>query len=450
MRLGPGRRPVVAVVGAGFSGLLTAIHLLRGDPDVEVRLLERAPTFGRGRPYRTGNPQHLLNVRASNMSAFHDRPDDFVRWLGAEGGPDAFVSRGRYGDYLHHLFRHELAASGRAVPQQGEAVAAAVDGGRWRVSLACGRTLQADAVVLGLGLPPAGAPPGADAAILADAAYVADPWSCDLAALPAGEVLLIGAGLTMVDVALSLAGGDRRLVALSRRGLLPLGHAPATAASPPGAAMDTPMAALRALRAHARAVGWREAVDSIRPQTAALWRSWPLAERRRFLRHLRPWWDIHRHRMAPVVAERIAGLRTAGRLCVEAGRLERLRRGPDGLEATIRGRGQASAHARTFAAVVNCASPQGDPRAQPGGLVADLLRQGLLRPDPLALGLDVDDALRVLASDGRPAPGLFAVGPLTRGAAWEAVAAPDLRTQTAAAARDVIAYLRQGVLAQAD
>lgn len=439
IHIGANSPPAVAVVGGGFSGLLTALHLLREHPSVTVHLIERSSSLGRGRAYGASNPDHLLNVRAANMSAFPDRPDHFLSWLNEADG-DAFVSRSRYGDYLQSLLEWEIGdprQDRRLIRQFGEVVAAARETDGWRIRLADGRSLAADALVLAVGF----LAPRFPAPVEANALCIADPWSADLTRLPQGDVLLVGAGLTMVDVALSLAGPHRRLTALSRRGLLSLSHAPTSAQPPPDSDLSSPLAALRALRAHAEAVGWREAVDSVRPATAAVWARWTLADRRQFLRHLRPWWDIHRHRMAPAVAGRIASLRSAGTLTVQAGRLESARVIDGQVEARIRPRGGA-ATTRRFAAVVNCASPQSDPASDRNGVVADLWAQGLLRADPLKLGIEVDAGLTAIGSAGTASAGLFAVGPLTRGLSWETVAVPDLRLQTRQAARSVLAYLR--------
>ncbi|WP_374470057.1 FAD/NAD(P)-binding protein [Phenylobacterium sp.] len=443
----PADPPTVAVIGGGFSGLLTAIHLLRQDPEVVVRLVERAPRFGRGRAYQTSHPDHLLNVRASNMSAFPDQPGHFRAWLEreGEGGADGFVSRGRYGDYLQSLLREEVSdpsRAGRFLLEADEAVALEPAGGRIRVALAVGRSFDADAAVLALGLLPPAPPPGATPEVLAHPAYVADPWRLDPAAAPDGDILLIGSGLTMVDVALSLAGEGRRLTALSRHGLISHSHAPTTGAPAPEGALSTPRVALRTLRAQAEKVGWREAVDGIRPLTAEIWRSWPLGQRRRFLRHARPWWDVHRHRMAPVIAARLSGLVVSAELEVQAGRLDAVACEGEGFVVRYRPRGERQPVVRTFSAIVNCTGPRGDPEAATAGLLADLRRRGALRRDPLGLGLDVDERLRVIGADGRPTPGLFAVGPLTRAAVWEALAVPDLRNQTAEVARTVTEALR--------
>lgn len=440
------RAPVVAVIGGGFSGLLTAVQLLSRDRRVRVRLVERAQRFARGRAYDAALSGHLLNVRAGNMSAFPDQPRHFVDWLAAQGeaaSADSFVTRTRYGDYLQSLLRDEMGdpdVAGRLLLEADEALAVRRSGPRWRVELALGRTFEADACVLAVGLSPPADLPGAEPAALAAPGYMADPWSLDPASAPRGHVLLLGSGLSMVDVALSLAAPDRRLLAVSPHGLVSRSHGPTRPSPAPSGPLDSPRAALATLRRHARTLGWREAVDSIRPVTVEIWRAWPLAEQRRFLRHLRPWWDIHRHRMAPTVAARIADLAAAGQLTIGAGRLVGLSWDGEGFDAVIRGRGASKAQSWRFDAVVNCTGPRGD--LQGGSpLLADLVRRGAIRPDPLGLGVDVDRRFRAFAAGGRPTPGLFVVGPLTRGAIWEAGAVPDLRNQTAQVAAEVLASL---------
>jgi uncharacterized NAD(P)/FAD-binding protein YdhS len=435
----------VAVIGGGFSGLLTAIHLLQADADVTVRLVERAPQFGRGRAYGTENRDHLLNVRVANMSAFPDQPDHFAAWLRAQGdgdGPNAFVSRSRYGDYLQSLLRAHVGDpenAGRLLLEHDEAVDIESAHGRLVVRLGVGRSFQADAVVLAVGSPgPPPAPRGADEGVTSSPKYFANPWSLDLSAVPSGDILVVGSGLTMVDTALSLAGKGRRLTALSRRGLLPRTHAPTKPAASPTGATDTVLRALRTLRAHARANGWREAVDSVRPHTAAIWTSWSADERRRFLRHAQTWWDVHRHRMAPAVAAQITDLVAAGDLEIFRAQLERVRTLDGAFEATFRRTADGHWITRRFASLINCTGMRGAPAANGDDFVAGLARKGAVRADALGLGLEVDDGLRAIGANGAATDGLFAVGPLTRGALWEAVAVPDLRVHTALVSTSVL------------
>lgn len=436
----------VAVIGAGFSGALTAIHLLARDPHVTVRLVEQADRFGPGRAYAAANSAHVLNVRAANMSAFPDRPGHFSDWWAGQGqtaSGDGFASRGVYGEYLQSLLRQTMADQpDRLFLEQDQAVAAEPRGVGWRVRLGMGRTLDVDTVVLAVGLGPPRPVPGATPEAQASERYVAIPWSVEPDSLPAGDILLVGSGLTMVDVAMTLARPDRRLVAVSRRGLLPHSHAPTSPAPFPPDPLHTPRLATRTLRALAGETDWRAAVDGVRPLTTAIWKSWSHAERRRFQRHVRPWWDIHRHRMAPPVAATIQRLLDTGGLAVMAARIERIDAADTGLRATLRPRGGEASTAQSFAAVVNCTGLSGDFAGSP--ILDSLVRQGRLRPDKLGLGADVDDEMRVRDVSGAPSRGLYAVGPLTRASRWETVAVPDLRSQTSELAQVILGDRGQG------
>ena len=81
------------------------------------------------------------------------------------------------------------------------------------------------------------------------------------------------------------------------------------------------IAMLNRVRARSGEVGWRSAVQELRTVTQWLWAEADTKERRRFLRHLRPWWDVHRHKLAPAVGATIELMRAEARLAVAAGRL---------------------------------------------------------------------------------------------------------------------------------
>jgi uncharacterized NAD(P)/FAD-binding protein YdhS len=437
-------RPIVAIVGAGFSGLLTALHLA-ADPDgPQVRLIERSASFGRGAAFSTANPDHLLNVRSANMSALPGEPDHFTRWLAGRGGwsgHGGFVTRGVYGDYLQDLLRQalETTAPDRLLLEQDEAVEIVPAGSGWRVKLALGRELAADAVVLALGVLRPAPPPGADPELFASPRYFADPWSAGLRLDPeVGQVLLLGTGLTMVDVTLSLARPNRRIWAISRRGLLPRTHAPVASRPPVPRPYGSPLALLRLIRAQSEGGEWREAIDDLRPHVQAVWRSWSPVERAAFLRHLRPWWDVSRHRLSPSVARQLATLMRARDLTIRAGEVMRLTPGRDQVEVVWRPRGGQAQRRLAVGAVVNCAGFLGDVERTDDPLLARLLARGLIRPDPHRLGVDVDAQGGLRGEGGAAAPGLYAVGPLTRGAVWEMTSVPDIRIQAAQAARTIL------------
>lgn len=435
----------MAVVGAGFSGAMTAYHLLKAG-GCRVTLIEQRERAAAGAAYSTGDEAHLLNVRAANMSALPEAPGHFAEWLERQGGGDgaSFAQRRLYHRYIAELLEQQD-GGGRLTVVRGSALALAEADGRLALAMADGGEIAADRVVLASGNLPARRPPLAGEPGLIEGRYVADPWSAEGRAAVAGiarmegDVLLLGTGLTMVDMCLSLTGGGfrGRIVASSRRGLIPHGHAafePRPLAEAPAGRLAE---LLRETRARARAGGWRAAVDALRPYSIDLWRGFTIAERGRFLRHLRPYWDVHRHRIAPAVADRLEQLRAEGRLEIVPGRVAGLEREADAMAVTIRRRGGGEA-VRTVAAVINCTGPSGDIAGADDALVAHLLASGRARPDPLRLGFEVDELSRVVAADGSVRGNLFAVGPITKGCFWEIVAVPDIRLQVQAAAAEIL------------
>lgn len=434
----------VAIVGGGFSGALQAINLVRHQGP-RATLIERAEAAGEGLAYGAAQPQHLLNVRAGGMSAFPDDPDHFVRWLGGRGVADAaasFAPRIVYGAYLREMLARAVAeAQGRLEIVRGEIVDVVRASGGTRLHFADGRTIDADAAVLSVGNLPPHTPAGLDPDTLSQNRYFGDPWSPGLAdGLSEDEiVLVIGTGLTMVDIALMLDadGFTGRIVALSRRGLMPRRHAGGAAEwdwldERPAAAAS---ALVREVRERAGRVGWRAAVDELRPFTQSMWRNASDAERRRFIRHLRPWWDVHRHRLAPEVANRIDAMRTSGRLEVIAGKTLGFEQHPDGITMRWRRRGSDAPERMIVQRIVNCTGPLGDLERTEEPLLRRLVARGLIRPDSAHLGIDVDSEARTIAADGTSNHDLYALGPMTRGAFWEIVAVPDIRAQTWTLAR---------------
>lgn len=414
----------VAVIGAGASGTLQALHAKRAGAD--VILIDRGPAPGRGVAYSTRRPEHLLNVSARRMSAFSDDPGHFERWYGAltGGGAEDFAPRMLYGDYLAQL----LAEAG-IVPLAGEAVALEAGG----VRLADGCIVAADAVVLAPGNFKPATPPGIDPAALGSL-WVDDPWAGDLTeGLGASDVLLlIGTGLTAVDVALTLdaTGYQGRILALSRRGLAPRAHGirePTVAPSE-----DLPadcVAMLRRVRARSAEIGWLGAVHELRNVTQTLWRSAEISERGRFLRHLRAWWDVHRHKVAPAVGATIAAMQADARLAVAAGRLVSAQAEGGGAVVRFRPRGSDAVETVLAARIVNCTGPELDIVRAGEPLLDALLAAGRIRPDPLRIGVDVDIECRAIGADGKASGSLSVIGPITRGAFWESVAVPDIRVQ---------------------
>ena len=264
--------------------------------------------------------------------------------------------------------------------------------------------------------------------------------------VPAGQMSL----LTMMDIALDLhRRGVRSVAALSRRGLLPQAHRTHRGAVPRAAARLTDPAAptilswLSTIRGGARRIvaaggDWRELFAALRPRWPVLWRQLPIEERRRFLRHLRPYWDIHRHRAAPATAETIARLRQAGWLTVRAGRIRDYRSVGIAIEVSFRPRGTAAFESFVVDRVIDCTGPDGDIRRLPEPLLQSLLASGFIRPDPLRLGIEADSDGAVLDAAGTPSSVMFLVGTLLKARDWECTAVPELREHARRLARHLV------------
>jgi uncharacterized NAD(P)/FAD-binding protein YdhS len=431
----------VVIVGGGFSGTALAARLARRGIDNVV--IEGGGRAGHGIAYSTGDAAHVLNVRAEVMSAFPEEPDHFVQLAEAEGGNRRdFSQRRQFGRYLRGIL-DEAVASGRTRLIEQRALAAKPADGGWSIDVDGGEQLDAAALVLAIGNQPPEPLPFAKGS----PRMINNPWSDDALCAIADvaetgeDVLLVGTGLTMVDAVLSLdAQGHRgRIVALSRRGLIPRGHADFTPA--PVEQAEVPPGDVRALwrwlRRRSAQVGWRAAIDSLRPHSQWLWQSLGLDQQRRFARHARPWWDVHRHRIAPEVAHRLHELVSEGRLEIVAGRIQSVREEDTALAVAYRRRrGRNKIEEGRFAYAINCTGPLGRIDRTRDALLKGLLDAGLAQPDQLGIALDVDEHSRIVGSQRA-----WALGPLTKGRYWEIIAVPDIRYQAADVADDIATEL---------
>lgn len=457
-----GGRLQVAVVGAGCSGTLAAAELLRqAAGPLEVSLIDAAPT-GRGVAYGTTDQGHLLNVPAERMSGRVDEPDHFVRWLAGRGvampaGMPFFAPRPLYGEYLADLLHESEAAAARGVRlirHRTEVVEILVADGMARLILDAPDpgVVTAGAVVLALGNRPG---PGPLGHLLAPPHYYRDPWSPDaLRDLdPDRPVLIIGTGLTMIDVAITLSASGHRsgIDAISPRGHLPQAHAVPTGGGPaPAATIVNPTAGavdLRHLFRVVRTAGgrgdWRATIDSLRPVTAALWSRLTDEQKRRFVRHGRHLWDIHRHRMAPEIGHRIEQLQRAGFLRVHAARLVSAAAAGDGVRVSLAGRA-GPAWDLDVQRVLNATGPELDVRRMKRPPVPQLLGAGLARPHATGLGLDARPDGRLIDGAGRPSATFHTLGPPLKGVLWETTAVPEIRVQ----ARELAARLLRAAAAR--
>jgi uncharacterized NAD(P)/FAD-binding protein YdhS len=437
----------VVIVGGGFSGAVLAAHLARqGNDSFSVMLVDRGPVRGRGVAYGTQCGGHLLNVPAGNMSAFPDDAEHFLRW--AQAHYDRAVTAGRfiprrvYGEYIDWvLMQAEEGDGGRIEWKTDEVESVSRAGEVARVRLRGGNVITADKVVLALGnFPPAAS--SLPEAMRKRSSYVSNPWA--QGALYGAEkderILLVGSGLTGVDMTIALrARGFKGVIhLLSRHGLMPQQHKPGRAwpAFWNAEAPRTARGLLRLVRqqveiARQRGQDWRAVIDSLRCFTPAIWQGLPIEERRRFLRHVRPYWEVHRHRVAPEIGGMLEQQIQSGEIKTHAGRIVGCHEQGDKTEVRFRDRKTGENVRLMVDRVLNCTGPETDIRKIDHPLLEDLLNQRLVRPDSLRLGLDVAEDGAVIDVQGVASDLIYAVGPARKGRLWETTAVPEIRRQIA-------------------
>lgn len=450
----------IAIIGGGFSGTMVAVHLLRrATYPLSIKLVERRPEVGQGIAYSTPMDSHLLNVPAAKMSAFPDEPDHFLRWLKhhAQSNEDKkdsdtatrFMPRRLYRDYIQSVFREAVVNAAPMVHLEritAEAIALKPSGEEAMVFLDTGDSLYADRVVLALGNFASSVP--APLKDLTDRpqsrSYVREAWSGEATRnLPIdAPVLLVGTGLTMADMVVTLRenGHQGQIYAVSRHGLLPQCHlSPDQAQSdyPPFLEADITPRSIRALLRRVRqevqtAVeqeqDWRSVIDALRPITQELWQNLPLIEQKRFLRHVKSYWEVHRHRIAQEIAAVLDQAMECNQLIDYAGRIQTCQDLGDRVAVTIRHRGTDQQTVLHVERIINCTGATGHYDRLEHPLINSLQKHQLIQPGML-MGIETASTGAVLNAKGNGSNWLYTIGTARKGTLWETTAVPELRIQ---------------------
>ena len=453
------RNADVLIIGGGLSGTMLAVQLLRLPGQRRILVIEPRAELGRGEAYSAVELGHTLNGNAARMSVDPDNADDLTQWLtdyiGAGGWPESdqqrvpiselFPPRGIFGLYAQQRLAEARAQSASSVEHvRGEVVDLQVEEASTLLTLDNGQQLRGGFAVLATGMFPAARTPQTESTGLNAAAV--DPW--DVKAMtgidPQAPVLIIGSGLTMVDAVVSLeqAGHRGPVEVFSRHGLLP--H---VRRQPPSWVdflgedhrLRSPRQLLREVRrqcaiAQTQCIDWQAPLDTVRVHIGRLWSQASEREKRQFVRHVRPWWESHHHRSPPLSAQLVARLHDEGRLRIRAASFKGLEPSAEGVTIRLRHRGEQAITLVSGAALINSSGIEYDWRRVARPLPQQLLKRGLVRPGPLALGIAADASGAVLDAEGTISRRLFAMGPPLRGMWWESTAVTDVALQAKALA----------------
>ena len=432
----------LGILGAGFSGKMLASRLLSNLEFVRnTKFYLIDPDFVNGVAYGTSDPSHLLNVRASNMSAFAEDPEHFVTYLKSrfpdDGIAQKFVSRSIYSEYLNSIFNSSHLGNEAAIELIKERVLEVsvleVSGKSDQLELSLNsRKILVDHLVLAYGNVHQDFAPSLSGSTSAQPA-----WPLPTQLLEKPRLLFVGTGLTMIDLALSTArlNPNCKLVAVSRNGLLPAVHQSLNqeriAQIKEIIQQDLNLSqfglfdVFKLLRTLSKTYPWREVIDASRPFTTKVWLSLSDRQKGIFQRRLSTFWNIHRHRIAPEIFFELQTLLSSGRLKIIRGKVLSTCNRKIGTDVQILLK-QGGVKEITVDGIINCAGPSTLTQLSNNPLFASLLRSELIQMDSwgIALSMNKSKDKQVLFTDK-----ISALGPPIRGELLECTSVPELREQ---------------------
>ena len=450
----------ITIIGAGLSGTLLAMNLLRQDFDdvVHIKLIDRNSESDLGPAYST-NEDYLLNVPAEMMGAFSQDPEHFLKWAGRK---DISASRG---DYLQRkLYRKyilemlTLALNERKENKtleriRGEVVNIKTNNRSAEIFIKERVGFSTDKVVLALGNSPPRNLQTKNRLYIKDKRYVQNPWNPDIFKnlSPDATIIFIGTGQTMVDLVTALYKKKHtgKLITLSRHGVLPLSQKnvePYPSFYNELQGLSSMLSVFQIVRKHLgianeKGIDPRAVIDSLRPHTKAIWMQLPTEEKRRFLRHVFRYWEIIRSRIPPVSEEIIHKLLSSGQLEILTGRITDILPIEHRMEIQYLERGTETEKMVSADSVVNCIGPDQDYERIDQTLIKNLINSRLIHCDPAHLGIDATPEGSVIKEDGTPSDILYTIGLPLKEIVWESLAAPEIRAEAEELAKILLSGL---------
>lgn len=442
--------PTIAIVGGGFSGLMSAAHLIHQcNNPVRIYIIDNG-NFPLGAAYSTQQDAHLLNVRAFNMSAYAEKPNDFVEWLRKQSAykhlqDDAlriqFIPRKTYGAYLQEIWtktkvqafmknhRIELITD-TAVDLQGEL-------NNYTLTLQSGNLIEANCIVLATGHATPTIPAFIPKQVAAHKYFIGNPWNYNSEKNTANDdICILGSGLTMVDTVLSLLESQHKgtIWFHSRKGLLPLSHENyiksdfLTIQELPSLRLKDLIGVYKFWFSQLEKEGKPGylAVDKFRPITQEIWKQFTTHEKKYFMRFLRTPWNVARHRIAHEIYLELQTAMQKGKLHYVGGKLQAISANDNTLQLSFTDK--QSIRRLEVGMIINCTGPSDSYRYTQNPIIKSILSKGYAQVDDIDLGLIVNEQFVVQSPDTKPSS-IFATGVVIKGTLWESFAVPDLRKQ---------------------
>lgn len=471
----------VAIIGGGFSGICTTIHLIvNASRPMVIYVIEKEPELCTGVAYGTRSPYHPLNVKAGRMGAFAEQPGHFYSWLESREeiwrnfdpafqslkiSSDSYLPRKLYAAYLRDLFyQAQIIAQQKGIIctiLHDEAQDAdLMSDGLIEVTLAKKSLLLVDYLVLATGIPSNQTFLFETHPVLENYHYISNIWKpyaerclCNLCADNQGKnknIIIIGSGLTAIDALFTLQSMDYQgtLQIISKHGTFPEVHSENHLPSISNFKVDNlpkrMSTLIRLFKSQLESfsktyLNWRQVMDAFRHCTQPLWRSFSLSEKKQFMRHLFFLWNKHRHRMSPQSSELVNFYHKNRTLTLTAGSVQQLISLPNGkLQVRYYAKETGLSELKEADYVINCSGPDYKIVNYPNFFIQNLLRKKIIEPDDMGLGLKLIEK-EILAGKGEGK--IYAIGALLFGELFETTAVPELREQAHSIADTILSKI---------
>lgn len=447
-------RSTIAIIGGGFCGTMAAVHLLNmKDTPMKIIMVNSGYPLSRGVAYSSYSHKHLLNVPAKNMSAFPDNPNHFIDWIKKHENyrvidqmtlPGMYLPRNIYGNYLKDVFENAM----RNKPENitvtfvhDEAIDIEIKNNKAVIYFSVSPAEVADKVLLATGNEAPENPPIDDSTFYSSPNYFHNPWLHEAVNHidTSKDVLIIGNGLTMVDIVVGLKEKNHsgKIYSLSPNGFQILPH---RAHEPYKALMEelhTPydlISLVAIFRKHirqlrAQGITGEAAVDSLRPLTQKIWQHLSFKEKKRFMYHLRHLWGVARHRLPMALHQQIQQFILDDKLEIVAGRIHSIKEDENGIHVSMKRRKDQSIYTVNVGRVINCTGPQTDISKMRRPLMKNMVARNLITPDEMRLGMNATPDGIIIDQNGNKSNHLYTIGGNLKGILWESTAVPELRGQ---------------------
>ncbi|MFN8576286.1 MAG: FAD/NAD(P)-binding protein [Candidatus Sericytochromatia bacterium] len=446
----------IAIIGAGFCGTITAVNLIKYSTEpIKIFLIESRKEFAKGVAYSTSNLLHLLNVRASGMSAFDDEPEHFLKWLKNNNdnplisnniNENDFISRSIYGLYLKSILDEyksiAIDKNIKLIEINDKAINVIKKEQNIVINFENNSEILVDKLLIATGNYKPRNINIKDNNFYENNSYYQDPWGSNIFENynELENILLIGSGLTMVDLVLSFYQRKHKglIYVISPHGYLPQSHKEVSKYKNFLDENNLPTTALKAFKiikneireAKKNNIDWRSVIDSIRPFNQRIWLNFSLYEKKSFMSHLRHRWGVLRHRMAPEIANIFDELINKHQIKVYAGKIHELVYRDNNINVLFTDKKSKCTNTLTVSKVINCTGPEADILKIDDLLIKNLINNGIIKPDEMNLGIDSIIDGNIINKDNIIEENIYTIGTNLKGLLWESTAVPELRKQT--------------------